>query len=315
MPGRGAVLALALLALLVLGGCADPTTSLIAAARVNAQTISLDQYLHFVEINKSLCQLQNQLTGQITAPLDWNNPDRRDDLAAVRRQSLEQLVTAELTNERATADHIAAISQSEEDALIARTQQLGGIPPSDLWPSLHSTADDWRLLAQQALQQQAVLRLTPTATTLEAHVEWIAVKTQATAEQVLTKLHQGADFATLAAQYSQDQTRSTGGDAGIFVPGQEPAALDTVFFHAPTGTALGPIAVTEPAGRLCFASSPGVEPPISAPQGPTTYYIVQVLSRDTTPIFNVPNQPNNAQDAAFANWVRQGAAIQALVDF
>ena len=314
MPGRCIVLALTLLALLVLGGCADPTADLIAAARVNGQTISLDQYLRFVQINKSFCQLQNQLTGTIHAPIDWSDPARRDDLAAVRRQSLEQLMNADLTNERAAQQHITVSSQAV-DQLLSELQQQGALLPTDLLSSLHASEDDLRILARQALQQQAVLQLTPTATTVEAHVAWIAVNTQATAEQVLAKLRQGADFATLAAQYSQDRTRSTGGDAGIFVPGQEPAGLDAVFFHTPLGMAVGPIGVAVPTGRLCFASSPGVEPPLSASPAPNMYYIVKVLSRDTMPIFNVPDQPNLAQDAAFTRWVRQGANIQALVDF
>lgn len=309
----GQVLLIFLLALLALGGCASPTTDLLGAAQVNGQTITLDQYLRFVQINKSLCQLQNQLRGVITTPIDWNDPARRDDLAAVRRESLDQLINADLTNAEATALHIG-ISRQAIDQLINELQQQGALLPSDLLPSLHSSVDDLRVLARQALQQQAILQLTPNATTVEAHVAWIAVKSQATAEDVLAQLRQGADFGMLAQKYSQDSTRSTAGDAGYFVPGQAAPALDKVIFGAQPGQVMGPIGVTQPTDRLCFASSPGVEPPLSA-TAPNTFYIVKVLDRTTSPIFNVPEQPNLTQDAAFTQWVRKGAHIQIQVDF
>ena len=307
-------LALVLLALFVFGGCGNPATDLLGAAQVNGQTITLDQYLRIVQINQSLCQLQNQLSGAIRAPIDWTDPARRDDLAAVRRQSLNELINADLTDAQATARHIT-ISSAAIDQLITELQQQGALLPSDLLASLHSSVDDLRVLARQALQQQAILQLTPNAKTVEAHVGWIAVKSQATAEQVLAQLRQGVGFDVLAQKYSQDQTRSTGGDAGYFVPGQNPPALDNVIFSAPLGQVVGPVAVAVPTNRLCFSTSPGVEPPLNAHPAPNTYYIVKVLTRDTTSIFNVPEQPNLAQDSAFNRWVRQGANIQVQVDF
>ena len=310
----GTLLVFGLLSLLLLGGCASPASGLLAAAQVNGQTIPLDQYLRFVQINKALCQLQNQLSGALQAPIDWNDPARRDDLAAVRRMSLDELLNAELTNEQAAAHHITVSSQ-QVDQLLTELQQQGALPPSDLLPSLHVTQDDLRILARQALQQQKVLQLMPNLTTPDAHIAYIVVKTQATAEQVLAQLRQGADFGTLAGKYSQDRTRGSGGDAGEVVPGQSPPALDQVYFHAPPGTVVGPIAVAQPAGRLCFASSPGVEPPVTQQQGPTLFYIVKVLARQNVPIFNVDNTVNDAQDVAFTRWLRQGANIQVLVDF
>jgi peptidyl-prolyl cis-trans isomerase C len=307
-------LTLVLLALLALGGCANPATDLLGAAQVNGQTITLDQYLRFVQINKSFCQLENEIRGAIQAPIDWNDPARRDDLAAVRRQSLNELMNADLTDAQATARHITIRPQAV-DQLISELQQQGSLPPSDLLASLHSSLDDLRVLARQALQQQAVLQLTPTATTVEAHVAWIAVKSQATAEQVLAQVRQGAGFDVLAQKYSQDTTRSTAGDAGYFVAGQNPPALENVIWGAPTGQVVGPVAVAVPTNRLCFASSPGVEPPLNAQPAPNTFYIVKVLTRETVSIFNVHEQPNLAQDAAFSRWLRQGAHIQVQVDF
>jgi parvulin-like peptidyl-prolyl isomerase len=304
---------LALLGLLLFAGCASPTAGLLAAARVNGHDIALEQYLRLVQINKSFCQLQSQLTGQITGPVDWGDPARRADLTAVRQQSLDELITAELSDEQAAAHHIS-VAPEQVDQLLAELQQQGTVPPSDLLPSLHASVDDYRLLARQALIQQTLLRLLPQVTTDEAHIAWIAVKTSAIAGQVLAQLHSGAGFDVLAGQYSQDRTRGTNGDAGYFVPGQAPAALDQVFFQAQPGAITGPIEVTEPAGRLCAGASSGGAA-ASTQQATRLYYIVKVLTRDTVPMFNVPNAPNDAQNVAFARWLRQSAQIQVLVDF
>jgi peptidyl-prolyl cis-trans isomerase C len=310
---RSGVLALLLLGLLMLAGCAPPA-DLVAAARVNGQAIALQHYLRFVQINKSLCQFQDQLTGGINAAIDWNDPARRDDLAAVRRMSLDQLINAELTDEQAAAHHISVDPQAV-DQLLAASQRQGVFPPNDLLPSLHITQDDLRLLARQALEQQQLLRLMPDLTTADAQVNAIQVNDRATAEQVLAQLQAGVSFADLAAKYSQSRTRGTGGDAGDFTPGAAPAALDQVFFSAPIGQPVGPVAVQQPANRLCFANAPGVEPPLSAQQGPTLYYVVEVRSRQTVPLLNVDNAPNDAQNVVFTRWLRQHATVQVLVDF
>ncbi len=304
---------LGLLALLLLAGCANPTSNLFAAARVNGHDISLEQYLRLVQINKSFCQLKSQLTGQIPGPIDWGDPAHRADLAAVRQQSLDELITAELTDEQAATHHIS-VDPAQVDQLLTELQQQGTVPPTDLLPSLHASIDDYRLLARQALIQQTLLRLMPQVTTEEAHIAWIAVKTPAIAQQVLTQLHNGAGFDVLAGQYSQDQTRGTSGDAGYFVPGQAPPALDQVFFHAEPGAINGPIQVTQSADQLCGGAALG-STASSNQQGTNLYYIVKVLKRDTVPMFDVPNAPNNAQNVAFARWLRQSAQVQVLVDF
>ncbi len=311
----GALPVFLLLGVLLLAGCANPSSGLVAAARVNGQAISLEQYLRFVQINKSLCQFQNELTGQIRAPIDWNDPARRADLAAVRRQSLDQLINAELTSEQAEKYHIPPPDEQQVDQLLSASQQAGRFPPNSLLASLHVSQDDLRLLARQAIEQQTLLRLLPNVKVTEAHVASIAVSDRATAELVLAQLQNGVAFDTLAGQYSQDRTRGTGGDAGYFTPGTAPEALDQVYFQAPVGQVVGPVVVVRPADRLCFANVPGDEPSLSTQQGPATYYVVKVLSRQTVSLYDVPNALNAAQDVPFARWLRQGADIQVLVDF
>lgn len=314
MAWWSALFAAVLLLALALAGCTGPT-ALVAAAQVNGQSIALPDYLRFVQSNEGLCEFQSELKQNITAQIDWTDPARRDDLAAVRRASLNELMNIELTSEQAAARHIQPPSDQQVEQLLSASQQAGAFPPSDLWASLHINREDLLLLARQALEQQAVLQLMPNLKVEEAHVARIAVNDRATAEQVLAQLRAGVGFDVLAAKYSQDATRGTGGDAGYFTPGSDAPALDQAYFHAPLGQSVGPIVVTQPADRLCFAGTPGVQPPVHAQPGAAVYYIAQVLERQSVSLFDVPNAPNSAQDVAFANWLRQHASIQVQVDF
>jgi len=66
----------------------------------------------------------------------------------------------------------------------------------------------------------------------QVHARHILVSSEATANEMLTKIKAKADFAALAAQYSQDtSTRDIGGDLGWFAKGEllEPTVEDAAF--------------------------------------------------------------------------------------
>jgi len=61
------------------------------------------------------------------------------------------------------------------------------------------------------------------------------------AEQVLLRLREGEDFATLVRQYSLSPDREDGGDLGYFSQGQLPPEFDEVLFKLPTGKVSDPV--------------------------------------------------------------------------
>lgn len=69
----------------------------------------------------------------------------------------------------------------------------------------------------------------------------ILVKTRVEAENLKSKLKQGADFAKLAKQYSICPSKKRGGDLGEFAPGQMVKAFDNVVFKKSVLTIHGPV--------------------------------------------------------------------------
>ena len=69
----------------------------------------------------------------------------------------------------------------------------------------------------------------------------IQVPTNEMAQEVMQKWQNGAEFADLAATYSDCPTSRQGGHLGEFGPGHMPAELDPVFLQGDIGCVYGPV--------------------------------------------------------------------------
>ncbi|HXM19348.1 MAG TPA: peptidylprolyl isomerase [Candidatus Tumulicola sp.] len=78
--------------------------------------------------------------------------------------------------------------------------------------------------------------------TAQVHAAHILVTTKAQADAIEAQLKKGADFAALAAQYSQDKgSKTKGGDLGTFGPGQMVPAFQAAAFKLKPGQISDPV--------------------------------------------------------------------------
>ncbi len=206
------------------------------------------------------------------------------DPAANRASILDQMI-AEVLIEQAAAIQNVKVSDADVETEVQQDIALAG--GKDKWQQWlaanHLTEADNRQQVKDALitnKMRDIVTAGVGNTAEEVHARHILVSTEATANEVLAKLKSGTDFATLAAQYSQDtSTRDTGGDLGWFARGEllEPAVEDAAFAMTTTNQISGPV-----------KSNLG-------------YHIIQMLERVKDRPIN-PDTRYKLQKKAFEDW-------------
>ncbi len=74
-----------------------------------------------------------------------------------------------------------------------------------------------------------------------AKARHILVADEQAAEDLKTKIEDGADFAAMAREHSTCPSKAQGGDLGEFGPGQMVPEFDKVVFSAEVGKVQGPV--------------------------------------------------------------------------
>ncbi|MEA3308262.1 MAG: peptidylprolyl isomerase [Chloroflexota bacterium] len=306
---------LVLATVLILGGCAtpsptatpvtavpvtvepaEPTFTPVApaptaeplAATVNRAPITLAEYER---------QMVNYEAAMNSAGQDAGDAAGQAFLLAARQTVLNWMIEQELIIQTAPEMGIT-VGEAEVDVIIqellddigqtAFDERLAneGLTLAELRANLST-----QLLASRVTEE--VVSQVP-AQTLHVNARHVLVATREEAEQLLTQIQAGADFATLARANSLDAfTREQGGDLGYF----------------PRGVLLSS-EVEEAAFRL----QPGqVSEVISSELG---YHILQVLDRVEDRAVSAENL-RDLKDKASRHWLdelREQADIQILVD-
>lgn len=182
------------------------------AALVNGEPIFLDDYL--VQVT----QAEQALVSQ---GVDASSAEGQQSLAQARRHVLEAMIEQEVILQAAAREGIVVPDEAVDRAVQQSIAEAGGEEQFQAWLQANSlTAGDYcrsfhaQLVAQRVFQQ--VTRDVP-AVAEQVHARHIALATEEEACQVLERLQNGEDFATLARQFSQDATtRDNGGDLGFF---------------------------------------------------------------------------------------------------
>jgi len=147
---------------------------------------------------------------QTQQKVDFSSTSGRQQLAAFRKVALQTVLDSACVKKLATQHHIAVTDQelNMEITLLRSQNRLGSSNAvfqdvlKEFWG--WSIDDFKRELKLQVLAQQVV-----SALDTQTHVR---------AQNVLSQLHNGGDFASLAQQYSEDaSTKASGGDYGTAI--------------------------------------------------------------------------------------------------
>jgi parvulin-like peptidyl-prolyl isomerase len=251
-------------------------TSEPLALTVNGQNITLAAY------DRELARCQ---AGKTSA-----GADSGDCPAAVLSQ-----LTKEAVVEQAAAAAGITVAPSEVDAALNKiTASLGGPGALSDWLAANKyEASEFRLALQDDLLRarmadKIAAGVGPNAE--QVHAREILVTTADRADAIQAKLRAGADFATMALQYSRDlSSRAGGGDLGWFPRG---------------------VLTVPEVEQAAFALQPGqTSGVIHTALG---YHIVQVLDRDPQRPLS-PAAEQALRSATFAAWLDAQVARAVVV--
>lgn len=176
------------------------------AALVNGEPITLAEY------DKEMARCRAGLASVNANP---------DECAA---RVLQSLIEQAVVEQSATANGLTVSEGEVDNALAEITTQSGGPETHTAWLAANLyTADEFRVALRDELLRakaaaQVLASVPPTAEQVRAQM--ILVGDEITAQKLLTQLLAGADFASLAVQFSMDlSSRAAGGDLGWFPRG------------------------------------------------------------------------------------------------
>ena len=246
------------------------------ALTVNGQDITLATY------QRELARCQAGKTGAGTNPADCP--------AAVVQQLTEQAVV-----EQAAAAAGLSVPDADVDAALNKISAgLGGPGALTAWLTAnHYESGEFRgALKADLLRARMIEKVTagvgPTAE--QVHAREILVDSGATAVAVLAQLQVGADFATLALEYSRDlSSRAAGGDLGWFPRG---------------------VLTVPEVEAAAFSLQPGQTSAVI--HSALGYHIVQVLERDPARPLS-PAAAQSLRAAAYTAWLQAQLAKAVVV--
>lgn len=254
-------------------------------ARVNGQPIYQTDY------ENQVAQFSAALIAQ---GLDPNSVDGSAQLAQVREQVLTGMIDQVLIEQEARLKGVG-VGDAELEAAMQEIITGSGGPDAFAaqLAALGQSENQFRagqlaaMLASK-MRDQVIANVSPTAP--QVHARHILVDSVDLANSLLTQLQTGADFTSLAQQYSQDTlTRDGGGDLGWFPRG---------------------VLISKEVEDAAFALQAGQYSNVV--QSAFGFHIVQVIETDPARGLN-PDQLLALQQAAFDTWLsglRSAAVIE-----
>jgi len=230
-------------------------------ARVNSQEITLPEF------QQAVAQRQTQMDAADTAALQESVLD-----VLIQQAVIEQYAAAQQISVTDAEVQTELQSYKTESSNWDEWLRDNGMTEAEFAQELRDSMITERVRDQVTQSVAGAL--------LHVHARHILVSTEAEANEVLSRLQAGEDFAALAAQYSKDvTTKDSGGDLGWFTQEEllEPALAQVAFSLQP-GQIAGPVPT-----RL-------------------GYHILQTLEFAQRPV--PPEKQADLAQVAFENWLQ-----------
>ncbi len=203
---------------------------------------------------------------------------------ALRSDVLNQMIEERLIIQGAQSQNMMVNDADVQGELQAQIQQAGGDAGWEAWLKTNQyTATEFPQVLRTSLISNKVrdsLTADLEGNVKQVHARHILLRTESDAKDILTKISGGEDFASLAAQYSQDETtKERGGDLGWFTQDEllTPQLAQTAF-SLQVGQIAGPVA-TE-----------------------LGYHVIQVMEIADRPV--EPERRVYIAQTRFENWLR-----------
>ncbi len=184
------------------------------AAMVNGEPITMAEY------QRELARYEASLPPET---LDPSTPEGEQALAQARAWVLDRMIEQRLILQTAAQEGITVSDEEVEASIQALVQEIGEEAFRQHLTDQGMSEDEFReALRREMIASRMMEKIAATVPTHgpEVHARHILVASEAEAQQLLQQLKAGADFATLAQQYSIDEsTRNNGGDLGTFPRG------------------------------------------------------------------------------------------------
>lgn len=197
------------------------------AAVVNGRVVFYHSYLEQLSIVE---KYQKEFK-----KVDFKSDEGKKILVQVRKDTMDRLVEDSLVSAEAVKLKVTVSDKELNDSFNQLVKSNGGdtsfasvlkqyygLTPTEFKNEIYKS----RLLRQKVAEKFA-------------NDESVNAEAKTKAEDVLAKVKAGEDFATLAKQYSQDTTASTGGDLGLFGKGKMVPEFETAAFALKAGEVSG----------------------------------------------------------------------------
>jgi parvulin-like peptidyl-prolyl isomerase len=199
------------------------------------------EYVFLADYEQRVAQYEQALLEQ---GVDLNTDEGHAYLEQARQDVLEGLIDGVLVAQGGTALGISLTEEELEAQVEADIEAGGGQEPFEEWLQVTGqTREDYKEMLRLSLLSQQVMDTVSAGVSTDAEqvrVRLIMVDSEETAQQVLTRLNEGGDFAALVQEYSLDlATKENGGDLGWFPRGLVAPELEAAAFALQPGQVSG----------------------------------------------------------------------------